>query len=59
MATYCVRYLNKTICVALIEAESFEQAAIRFYAEGYKGKIVSVKLYDPEWPFRVSRFSQL
>jgi hypothetical protein len=44
MKTYCIKYLNKTRLTTLIDAYDFEDAAKRFYSEGYKGRIQSVQL---------------
>jgi hypothetical protein len=44
MITFCVKYINKTRCVCLIEAAGYEDVPERFRSEGYKGQITSVQI---------------
>ena len=44
MITFCVKYINKTRCVCLVNAEGYEDVERRFRDEGYKGQITSIQI---------------
>lgn len=43
---FCVRYRDGYIATALIEAKNWQDVERAFYAQGYKGRILSFKLAD-------------
>jgi hypothetical protein len=46
MRTFYVKYRDGYVQDCLIEATGFEDVSDRFYAAGYKGRILSIRLAD-------------
>lgn len=46
MILFCVKYRVGIVCTALVYANDWEDVERAFYAAGYKGSILSVRLAD-------------